>query len=118
MRKPKEEVGMVTLAFHFASYEEAEAMLEKIDLGGGLSPDCEGHIYDEDDSPGYVLIDAMSLGVLSTEAYEYVEEALEALQAFADVPETWPVVYALLPLDQTSQGMECTLEEEDEVHVG
>ena len=99
--------GSLTLLFHFGSYAEAERVLERLDLMGGLSSACEGHLWDEEDGAGYVVLDQVEGVVLTPVSLDHLEEALETVDSFADVPEMVAEACALLPVRLMSAFGQC-----------
>ena len=118
-----QEEGAVALIFHFKTMDEAEHVMRRLDMMGGLSRSCEGHFWDEEDCVGYAVVDAVEGLVLDTMTHPTAEEAQSVEGSFADIPELVPETFALFPLHLMSDEQRCGgweeegEEEESEVHT-
>lgn len=90
--------GGFSVIFHYATYEDAERMLKRLrELGA--SNDCDGHLVDEDEVGGFVLVDDEDGSILSDYAHILRTAAYDEQEAFEEVEvgQGLPTVYALLP---------------------
>lgn len=106
---PKDnDYGGYSLIFHFAALEDAEKMLARLrELG--VSNDCAGHLLDEENLGGFLVVDDADGLILSDQAYVLMESAYaeaerleeEEVQAEEMGGErlTIPTVYALMPTE-------------------